>query len=954
VAASHIQPALDALPEPLRAPSALAWSEFLKNTGEARAEDLPPPLLSSIPKVWAASPFVAGQCARRPGLLFELADSARLEGSTDADGLRRLLRDALGGNPAEAELMAALRRFRNREMVRIAWRDIAGWAELDETLQDLSLLAEVCVQEALDLLFRQACAVRGTPVDRDGRPQNLVVLAMGKLGAYELNYSSDIDLIFAYRDDGVLPDKRETSYSEFYTRLARGLVKVLDSVTEDGIVFRTDTRLRPFGESGPLVMNFEGMDAYYQSQAREWERYAMVKVRTLAGDFEGGAELENFLQPFVYRRYLDYRALGELRDLKQKISRELQRKDRQENVKLGPGGIREIEFIGQAFQLIRGGPEKRLRDRRIQVVLGRLPELGLMQAEVAQELIACYRYLRTVENRLQQYGDRQTHDLPVAPAERLAIAHALGHGDWESFKAELDAVRERVHAVFQQVVSPALGGEAEPALTGEPGQIAAALAELGWAEGGEAAELLVRFHQSRSIRGLTARGETELRRLLPMLLRAVAGVEEPLLTLERLLGLIEAIASRNVYLTLLAENPPALRQLVKLAAASPWISHTIARYPLLLDELLDPRSLYTPLSKAELAAELERRLASLDPADQEQRMIALRQFKQASVLRVAAADLSGAIPLMVVSDYLTWTAEALVDAILREAWRLTAEKHGVPPGARPDQPDGFAVIAYGKLGGIELGYGSDLDLVFLYDGDPTAPTGGDKPVTTAEFFSRVGKRIIHYVTTNSPSGILYEVDLRLRPSGNSGLLVSHLDAYETYQMNQAWTWEQQALVKARCIAGDPAVGARFAAIREKSLCRARDTESLRAEVREMREKMRDNLGSNDPRLFNVKHDFGGIVDIEFLVQFGVLSRAQGDPGLTRWTDVVRLLDSLAASGFLGADAAGTLRRAYCEFRDKTHRAALQESAAVVPADRWPELRSFVQKAWRDAMETAAR
>jgi glutamate-ammonia-ligase adenylyltransferase len=939
---------LNTLPEPLRPQVERAWSEFAAKAGD---RPLPAEIIDSIPRVWAVSPFIAGHCARRPELLFDLADSGRLLRGNESDEYRGLLGPMLGGTSGEAELMALLRRFRNREMVRIAWRDIAGWATLDETLLEVSLLAETCVQESLDFLFRQATAARGTPVDRNGRPQSLVVLGMGKLGAFELNFSSDIDLIFAYRDEGTLPDKKETSYGEFYTRLARSLIKVLDAVTEDGFVFRIDTRLRPFGDSGPLVMNFEGMDAYYQAQAREWERYAMVKARTIAGDFEAGRELEEFLRPFVYRRYLDFRTLGELRDLKQKISIELQRKDRQDNVKLGPGGIREIEFIGQAFQLIRGGHEKRLRDRRIRAVLEALRELNLLPGEAVAKLREAYGYLRSVENRLQQYADRQTHDLPASPVERLAIAFALGHADWESFKAQLDGLRAEVHGIFQQVIAASDQDDRQVlVLDGDPEKLVAALRTFGWTEADAAAALLQRFHASRPVRQLTPRGEAELKRLLPLLVGATAKADEPAATLERLLALLEAIASRNVYLTLLAENPPALAHLVKLAAASPWIVHHIARFPLLLDELLDPRALYSPLTKAELERELRRKLESVDADDLEQLMICLRRFKQANVLRVAAADLSGAIPIMVVSDYLTWTAEVLVAETVRQAWRTTAAKHGVPPGARGEEPDGFAVIAYGKLGGIELGYGSDLDLVFLYDGTDTAPTDGNKPVTTAEFFSRIAKRIIHLLTTNTPAGMLYEVDLRLRPSGSSGLLVSSVEAYENYQMQNAWTWEQQALCKARCVAGDPNVAAKFASIRKKSLGRPRDTEALRAEVREMREKMRETLGAGNPALFNVKQDFGGIVDIEFLVQFGVLSGAHQRQELTEWTDVVRQLDSLTAAGFLGVDDAGLLRRAYCSFRERTHRAALQETAPVVPADEFRELRARVQRIWRNVME----
>ena len=929
-----------------------AWSRLTKKLGDHIPAQWPTEIQHSVAKVWAASPFIADQCVRRPVLLTQLVESGRLLRAQHDGELAREFVNLLASVETETALMAALRQFRNREMVRIAWRDIAGWAPLNETLTDVSLLAETCVQAALDFLFRQACESRGTPVNQQGEPQNLVVLGMGKLGAWELNFSSDIDLIFAFRDDGELNDRRETSYSEFYTRLASNLVKVLDAVTEDGFVFRTDTRLRPFGDSGPLVMSFDAMDAYYQSQAREWERYAMVKVRAIAGDLKAGRELEQFLRPFVYRRYLDYRALGELRELKRKITQELVRKDRQENVKLGPGGIREIEFIGQAFQLIRGGQEKSLQERQIQVVLARLGQLGLMPAASVQTLLDSYAYLRTVENRLQQYGDRQTHDLPTSPEERLAIAFVLGHADWDSLKQELDEVRQQVHAIFQEVITGSQTESDAPfTMTDEPEQMATRLSQLGLADTATALPALEQFLASHAVRKLTPRGESELRRLLPELIRAAARTETPTLTLERILELIEAIASRNVYLSLLAENPAAREQLVRLAAASPWISHAIARHPLLLDELLDPRTLYQPLTRAELQQELANKLDAVDADDIEQLMIALRQFKQTNVLRVAAADISGAIPLMVVSDYLSYIAETLVDSVMRHAWRMTAQRHGVPPGARYDHPDGFGIIAYGKLGGLELGYGSDLDLVFLYEGDALASTEGDKPVTVAEFFARIGKRIIHLLTTNTPAGVLYETDLRLRPSGSSGLLVSSVDAFETYQMQEAWTWEQQAMLKARFVAGDPAIGARFATIRAKSLCRQRDTEALRKEVREMREKMRESLGAQQAGQFDVKQDFGGIVDIEFLVQFGVLSRAHANEKLTEWTDVVRLLDSLTQAKFIDEKDARFLRHSYCGFREQTHRAALLEIPATLPEGEYVETRARVQKIWHDIMES---
>jgi len=947
----------NAVPARLRPSVSLAWKDFCHKCVAFHCQDSQREgmLWSTLGKVWGASPFVAEQCVRSPQLLDELSSSGHLFASASLESYRQSLLTRWQSPFSEAEMMAALRRFRNLEMVRIAWRDIAGWADLEETMADLSALAETCVQQCLEHLFKQACEMRGTPVNRKGEPQGLVVLGMGKLGAWELNYSSDIDLIFAYECDGVLPDKKETSYGEFYTRLAHTLVKVLDEVTADGFVFRVDTRLRPFGDSGPLVMSFDAMEHYYQSHAREWERYAMVKVRPVAGDLEAGMRLQDFLRPFVYRRYLDYRAFGELRELKQKITLELQRKDRLDNVKLGPGGIREIEFIGQAFQLIRGGQEKRLQERRILYVLKILGELSYLPAAIVAKLSDAYRFLRLVENRIQEYADKQTHDLPSDDLQRSSLAFALGFDDWAAFKTRLDQVRTDVHEVFEQVIeSPhTAGGQGMPFnwVELDRSRLVTLLAEMGYRDADALAPLLGEFQASAAIKRLTPRGTSELNRLMPMLLRAIAGVENAGETLVRVLKLLEAIASRNVYFSLLAENPLALSQLVKLGAASSWIVHYIANFPLLLDELLDPRTLYSPLSRDQLDHELKQKLQSVDLDDLEQLMTALRQFKQSNVLRVAAADIMGAIPIMVVSDYLTYLAETIVAEVLAQAWRLTAAKHGVPPGAEPNVVKGFGVIAYGKMGGLELGYASDLDLVFLFGNvDDAALTSGASPIPCAQFYTRVGRRMVSILTSNMLSGTLYEVDLRLRPSGNSGLLVSSLDAYEAYQLSSAWTWEQQALVRARCVAGDPFIAESFSTIRRRSLGRAREPDALRREVREMRGKMRATLEVKDASVFDLKQGHGGIADIEFIVQFGVLSGAHDCDTLLQWTDVVRLLGSLQETGFLSQEDAALLKQAYCLYRERTHRAALMEASAVAAISEYCELRSRVQEIWHKVME----
>ena len=947
-----LEPELAQLPGALResvAASLKQWHDQLTPDFQPRLE-----FTASIVKVWCSSLFIAESGIRQPELLADLVTSGDLTAiypkQAYADRLARLQINS------EPELMQALRQFRRREMIRIAWRDLAGWAQLSETLLDVSLLAEACIQYALAFLYRQACDKRGTPLLSDGSPQQIVVLGMGKLGAYELNYSSDIDLIFAYAENGTLPDRKETSYSEFFTRLCQSLVKVLDEITADGFVFRTDIRLRPFGDSGPVIMTFDGMENYYQTQAREWERYAMIKARQVAGDFNTGEQLMAMLQAFVYRRYLDYGAFEELRSLKAQITQELRRKDRCDNIKLGPGGIREIEFIGQAFQLIRGGNEKALQTRGILDVLRILGELELLNADDAEQLAQSYCFLRRVENHIQQYQDRQTHDLPTTTAMQQILAYSLDYADWDSFKTDLDAVRAQVQSVFDQVFS--LSRQEETDNHGlliwmdaeEDAQLCAYLSGYGFQQADVGLAAIKQFKNAAAIRRLSAKGSKVLDRLMPKVIEAMQQVDNPEETLKRLLALFEAIAGRNVYWSLLAENPDALAQLLRLTSASPWICDYLSRYPVLFDDLLDTRSLFEPLKKADLDQQLTRLLVNIDVQDLEQLMIVLRHTKHTNVLRVAAADIMGIIPVMVVSDYLTYIAESIVAQVVERAWRMLVEKHGCPPGS-DNGATGFAVLGFGKLGGIELGYGSDLDLVFLYDcPDGNAVTDGDKPVSCAQFYGRLGQKVRHILDTKLLSGVLYEVDMRLRPSGDSGLLVTHINVYEDYLKNQAWTWEHQALVRGRFIAGDLRLKAQYDAIRRRILSLPRDLPQLKTAVRDMRIKMRDALASKESGQFDLKQSKGGIADIEFIVQFGVLARAAKNPALTTYTDNVRLLDGLQEDGFMSKAQAETLKAAYCTYRDTGHKLVLQGERAVIDAAVVHELSEQVEQIWREFME----
>ncbi len=943
---------IDELPEDLKQQTHTYLQRFSEKFDQ-QGVDLQehPDFISSIAKIFTCSQFVSESCIKNSDFIIDLMDTGRLYSSDAGGNYRHLLHKQLKKN----DLPVALRKFRNREMVRIAWRDLAGWAKLDETLADVSALAETCIQCALDQLYQQACELKGTPTYANGSELQLVVLGMGKLGAWELNYSSDIDLIFCYPEDGVLSDRKNTSYGEFFARIGQQLVKVLDEITVDGFVFRTDIRLRPFGDSGPIVMTFDGMENYYQTQAREWERYAMIKVRPVAGDIQGGQYFMEMIKPFVYRRYLDYGAFEELRSLKFQITQELQRKDRLENIKLGPGGIREIEFIGQAFQLIRGGAEKKLQERRILKVLGILGEMELLTKADAEQLQASYRFLRKAENHIQQYQDRQTHDLPVDESARLSLAFSMGFSDWDAFKQELDSVRHQVHEVFEQVFAPTLqeedSTEGKTVWVGKADQqqLVEYLQNFGYKKPEESYQLIEKFKSSSALQKLTTKGAGVVDRLMPLLIEAVPQADNPEQTLQRTLTLLEAVAGRNVYLALLAENSDALTQLIKLSSASPWICDYLSRYPVLFDELLDTRSLYDPLDKEELTKRLQQKMAGVDGQDIEQVMNTLRKFKQISMLHVAAADIMGVIPVMKVSDYLTTIAEVILDEAVTQAWQSLTAKHGFPSGV-VDCAAGFAVIGLGKLGGFELGYGSDLDLVFLYNcQDGNALTDGKKPISGMEFYGRLGQKVMSMLNTRLLSGILYEVDMRLRPSGKSGLLVTHVKAYKAYMEKDAWTWEHQALVRGRFVAGDIQLQDQFISIRKKILAKPRDYDALKTEVREMREKMRSNQ-ANLKDVFDLKQSKGGIADIEFIVQFGVLALAFKNKSLTDYTDNAQLLEELQKQGFISEPTADLLKSAYYTFRDRGHREVLQGSRAVVDTQEYKDMRTKVEQVWHELMD----
>jgi glutamate-ammonia-ligase adenylyltransferase len=924
-------------------------------------------------RVCAASDFVSEQVCRDPQMLLELAQSGALERSFVADELRGQIAEAVQAADSEDELGRNLRRQRMRHQVRIIWRDLTRQADLIETCRDLSDMADASIDLAYHWLYARHCQQFGTPTGRrSGEPQHLVILGMGKLGAVELNLSSDIDLIFGYPEGGeTVGVKRPLDNQEFFIRLGQRLIKALDPVTVDGFVFRVDMRLRPYGSSGALVLSFNALEQYYQDQGRDWERYAMIKARVVGGDQAAGGQLLDMLRPFVYRRYLDFSAIEALRTMKQLIQQEVRRKGMAENIKLGAGGIREVEFIAQAFQLIHGGRDLSLQQRPLFKVLKTLEGQGYLPSAVTEELREGYEFLRYTEHALQAIADRQTQMLPDNELDQARVAFMLGYADWASFHERLMHWRNRVSWHFRQVIADpdenedddsevVVGGEWLPLWEESQNEDAAGrqLLEAGFADANKALRRLADLRGSPQLRSMQRLGRERLDAFIPRLLAQAVEHDNPDLVLERVLPLVEAVARRSAYLVLLTENPDALRQLLTLCAASPWIAEQITRFPLLLDELLNEGRLFNPPLAFELAAELRERLVRIPEDDLEQQMEALRHFKLAHRLRVAASEITGSLPLMRVSDYLTWLAEAILEQVLALAWRHTVARHGTP--TRPDGSlcdPGFIIVGYGKVGGIELGHGSDLDLVFIHDGDPQAETDGAKPIDGAQFFTRLGQRIIHLLTTQTNSGQLYEVDMRLRPSGAAGLLVSSLGAFARYQENEAWTWEHQALVRARVLVGSPDVGAAFEQVRAGVLGRERDLVRLRAEVSEMRAKMRDNLGTRITAAgtapnafeatvpFDLKQDAGGIVDIEFMVQYAALAWSREHPALARYTDNIRILEGLETAGLLPDADATLLREAYKAYRAAAHRQALQKQAGVVGGDQFHAQRREVIRIW---------
>ncbi len=915
---------------------------------------------AQLPRVVAASEFVASALIQDPQ---SLAWFSRHDACASNLANEDYERQAATASTVE-QAQSTLREWRRRAMLRIAWRDITGIAPVIDTLQSVSDLADATIRAAASAARLHLLPIFGRPHGSNETSSPFIILGMGKLGGRELNFSSDIDLIFLFSEAGETSGPRIVDNEEYFNRLGREIIRLLDVRNAEGFVFRVDMRLRPFGESGPLVVSLASLEDYLQQHGRDWERYAWIKARAIVGADAYASAYDEFVRPFVYRRYLDFGVFESLRGMKALIVREVSRRDLEHHLKLGKGGIREVEFIVQSMQLVRGGSDRRLQNPALLEILPLLGGSKLMSAEDIAELTAAYLELRKAENALQMMRDEQTHALPEDPLDRARLALSMGLKDWPAAAARLESTLDKVAAQFDALLFGAPGAqrrddEGVAWLDSDDAKIEEELANGGFPSGETAAvaAILEAYRHSAPYRRLDEAGHRRLYVILARLLKLAAQHAAPAIVVQRVLRVLEAIGTRASYLALLKEQPAALDRLIDVCAISGFLSRQIADFPLLLDELIDAKAFDELPSRPGFTLELAARTGRLSPDDPERQVEALRQFQKVAVFAVALADLTGRLPLMRVSDRLTDIAELIIQCCMDLAWQQMTQTYGTPYCGEELgnlRPVVVAVAGYGKLGGLELGYASDLDLVFLHDSTGSIQlTDGERPLDNGIFFLRLGQRIVHLLTMHSAAGRLYEVDMRLRPNGKGGFLMTGIDAFERYQQTDAWTWEHQALLRARAVAGNAKLCGAFEAVRRRTLSVAVRRDTLRADVLEMRLRMRRELSRSGAGQFDIKQDAGGIADIEFLVQYWVLAAAQAHPELLTYTDNIRQLEGLAAVGVLDGATAAWLKEAYISYRMVLHHLSLEgDGERIVAAAPHTQTRDRLREIWSATFESA--
>jgi len=899
----------------------------------------PVPEESRLAQVRYCSPFAAHLIDRHPERFEQLQAGGRLDDSSPPHPTRA--REWV----AAYDLDDGLRAFRNQEILRIIWRDLNGLAALGETFSDLTSLAEICLAQAVTNHHADLCQVHGTPRDADGAPQEAVVMGLGKLGGEELNLSSDIDLLFCYPTGGNCDGRRALSNEEYFAKLSRAVISTMGDVRSSGFCFRVDTRLRPFGRAGPIAASFGAMEQYYQREGRDWERYAQIKARPVAGDREAGKRLIKMLHPFVYRRYIDFGAIEALREMQGMIRAETAQRDLRDDIKRGPGGIREIEFLAQGFQLLRGGREPALQTPRLSDALDAISDLGLLPDNVVGRLRDHYVTLRQTENRMQAMRDQQTHRIPVGK-DLDRLARGMEANSPEELLALLGEIRDEISHVFDDTWAGSGVDSTEDSQNDVLGNWRRQWADWRTSADSDAqvehhpGTAIKSFLASMARRPAGAQAARRLDRFMPMLLQRITeqGLSEA--AINRLLDLVLVITQRSAYLALLAENPNALDRMVVLFSRSPWVAQRVARFPELLDELIDPAlGQHIP----DRVALREAAFRKLDMNDEEAALASLNYLKQASCLRLAVAWMEGRIEESAMQCSLADLADAMIDATLQMAQRELETRHGSIEGS------GVAVIGYGSLGARELGFESDLDLVFLYRPGAGESNGG-RPLAAERWFARLAQRMVGLLTALTPSGKLYEIDTRLRPNGQSGLLVSSIDAFRIYQNESAWTWEAQALTRARPIAGDDALMAQFEDIRLECLRRPRDPEILTRELREMRQRISESHGAGTTPELAVKHAPGGLVDIGFIAQLGLLVQgAQLSDGASE-TGAAQQITKLREAGWLNETQEGLLQShldALRRYRTQLELDAGPKENDQIPAEEGEAVAALFQRLTRE-------
>ena len=901
----------------------------------------------SIERLAIASPYAVKQMLAEPELIERLAGLEDFELDGTLAGL--VTRDRID----EALLKRELRRYRHRKLVEIIYLDLIAGHPLQATLERLSDLAEQLIGVALAGCERHLSATHGQPLKANGEAMQLNLIAMGKLGGRELNFSSDVDLICSYEHDGELEGFGKLSYQEYFTRVVKLLGRVLGESTADGFVYRVDLRLRPWGDSGPIVLTHSALEHYYQLHGREWEQYAMVKARVITGNSASRLHLETLLKPFVYRRYHDYRVFEGLAQLKKKIDSQSRSQGMKVNIKIGPGGIREIEFFVQAFQILKGGRIRDLQQPSIFAAFEILAKQELVDTDTLGGLHDAYCFLRRLENCLQMYEDRQTHDLPEDPARQARIAYALRLDDWDSLLQRLGSHRELVNNVFRELFREKTEGATQAVIDEgfdadtEEDREWSFVTESGIEGSDEINRQLNRFLRSKAWNFMSARARQRFDRLLPELLLAIGESADAPLLFERFLRLFSSIAGRSVYFELLFQNRALLERLASLFAQSAWIADEVSAYPMLLENLIQPagRQLF---DRSELAQRLQRQIDNV-AGDVELELDSLRLFKREHTLVIAGAELAGEIDALDASRYLSELAEVILEAVLELASANLQTRHGVPEcnigGVRREA--GFAIIGYGKLGGYEMHYQSDLDIIFLHDSDGEQQyTNGENCIENAVYFARLAQKVISMTSVLTPSGKLYEIDSRLRPEGSSGLLVSSVKAYRRYQLEKAWTWEHQALVRARLVAGERRLGEAFEAIRIQALCLPRDVDELRREIVEMRARIYQAKRPPEGERRDLKHSHGGMVDIEFLVQYWVLSQANNIGSDSLYSDNINLLNELFRLNLI-TGSQSQLAGIYTDYHRLLHESVLRDQSSEVDAGIIEERLQQVINCWNE-------